>query len=166
MPLIELPCPRCKKIFSIKPSRLKDGYKKYCSRHCAHLSTRKGKLVKCHACKDEVYKSLKALKGSKSGTFFCTKSCQTKWRNNEYKGEKHSNWKGGTHAYRRIMMQGGTKPLCRLCKTGDIRILAVHHIDENRSNNVIENLAWLCHNCHLLVHHYPGERKKFMATIV
>ena len=164
--MLHLSCPQCSKLFSIKPSRLKDGYKKYCSRSCAHESTRQGKVVSCHACKAEVYKSQKALRGSKSGTFFCTKSCQTKWRNHEFKGEKHANWKGGKHAYRRMMHQSDKQKICGLCKTTDIRVLAVHHLDANRSNNVLDNLVWLCHNCHHLIHHYPDETKKYLATIV
>ncbi|MBI4281264.1 HNH endonuclease [Candidatus Uhrbacteria bacterium] len=34
------------------------------------------------------------------------------------------------------------------------RVLLVHHIDENRKNNVLSNLVWLCRNCHFLVHKY------------
>lgn len=30
----------------------------------------------------------------------------------------------------------------------DERILEVHHIDENRTNNKIDNLVILCPNCH------------------
>lgn len=58
-------------------------------------------------------------------------------------------------------MRQSIPKICRLCKTKDIRVLAVHHIDKNRKNNKISNLAWLCHNCHLLVHHYDAERNKF-----
>lgn len=166
MPLVPLTCPQCSQEFTLKPSRLKDGYTKYCSRSCAHAGTRKGKMVKCHTCGKSVYKSLKALKGSKSGNFFCLKSCQTRWRNKQYVAEKHANWKGGAHAYRRMMLQSDSAQECRLCKTTDIRILAVHHIDEDRSNNTLENFAWLCHNCHHLVHHHPDARKRFMATMV
>jgi predicted HNH restriction endonuclease len=44
--------------------------------------------------------------------------------------------------------------VCVLCKVSDKRILAVHHKDNNRKNNKVENLVWLCHNCHILVHHF------------
>ena len=65
-----------------------------------------------------------------------------------------------------MMKQSGIELVRRLCKTVDTRVLAVHHIDGNKKNNVVDNLAWLCNNCHHLVHHYPDEFKKFMATIV
>ncbi len=164
--MITLSCPQCTKSFSIKPSRLKDGYVKYCSRTCAHKANRKGKLMECGICGKKSYKQLRALKASKSGKFFCGKSCQTIWRNKEFIEEKHANWKGGKHAYRRVMIQSDKQQVCGLCKTRDLRILAVHHLDEDRKNNAIENLFWLCHNCHHLVHYYPDEQEKFMATIV
>lgn len=36
-------------------------------------------------------------------------------------------------------------------------ILGVHHIDEDRNNNTLSNLAVLCPNCHSLAHrkHIP-----------
>lgn len=164
--MISVTCSSCHKEFSIKPSRLKDGYKKYCSRSCAHKATRTGKMVMCDTCGTEIYKSGKAINGSKSGKFFCGRSCQTKWRNTEFTEEKHANWKGGKHAYRRIMLQSDKPMVCGRCNTTDKRVLAVHHLDENRKNNSIDNLAWLCHNCHHLIHHYPGEYEKYMAAMV
>lgn len=159
-------CKLCSKTFKAKPSWIKNGGGKFCSRACAHTSNRKGTMVSCFTCGSESYKQRRAINGSKSGKLFCSKSCQTKWRNTEFINEKHANWKGGLHAYRRIKTQSGDAEICTLCKISDKRILAVHHVDENRKNNTIENLQWLCHNCHHLVHHYPKERKVFMAIIV
>ena len=56
--------------------------------------------------------------------------------------------------------------MCNFCRVSDARILAVHHIDGNRENNKLENLAWLCHNCHYLVHHFDQEKRKFMEMLV
>jgi 5-methylcytosine-specific restriction endonuclease McrA len=53
-----------------------------------------------------------------------------------------------------------------LCGEGDIRMLAVHHIDQDRKNYKVENLVWLCHNCHHLVHHYEVERRRLMEALV
>lgn len=143
-----------------------NGHGMYCSSVCQYQSARKGKVVACNICGKETYKQLKALGKSKSGQFFCGKSCQTKWRNSLFIQEKHPNWKEGRFAYRSVLTRNKVPPVCTLCKTADKRVLAVHHIDENRKNNVIENLAWLCHNCHHLVHHDPKEREKFMAAMV
>lgn len=164
--MVQVSCKLCKKEFYAKPSWLKKGHGVYCSRQCGYESRRQGRTVTCHACGKETYKQPKALTRSQSGHFFCTKSCQTKWRNSVYVREKHPNWKGGHASYRELMLKNGSLPKCVLCKNTDERVLAVHHIDENRSNNVIENLAWLCHNCHHLVHHHKDERETFMAAIV
>jgi hypothetical protein len=88
------------------------------------------------------------------------------WKNkNLIVGEKHARWKYGQNAYRNILKRNGKIPICGRCKTEDFRILAGHHIDKNRKNNNLENLMWLCHNCHFLIHHYNEERDKLMASI-
>lgn len=165
MPLIKR-CRICKAQFKTKPYFVRHGGGKYCSAACHHQGIRKGKMVSCFLCGKQVYKSLQHLKRSKSGKYFCTKSCQTKWRNTQFIGPKHANWVHGRSAYKSVLIRHGVPRVCRLCKTKDVRVLAVHHIDKNRSNNRLENLAWLCHNCHFLIHHYQDEKEVFMATIV
>lgn len=130
------------------------------------IGSKTGKIVECHSCGKKVYKTQKALRVSKSKTYFCTKSCQTKWRNSVFVGSKHANWKEGKFAYRSVLGRNKIPKICALCKTKDSRVLAVHHIDKNRTNNNVNNLAWLCNNCHFLVHHYEKELQKFMETLV
>ena len=36
----------------------------------------------------------------------------------------------------------------------------------NRINNNVDNLVWLCHNCHHLVHYYEVDQEKFMVPMV
>ena len=164
MPIVN--CRRCSESFKAKLSWLKKGHGVFCSSACQYADARKGKMIKCSICGKEAYKKPKALERSKSGKFFCGKSCQTKWRNSEFILEKHPNWKNGRNAYRSVMKCSKSPKVCTLCSTTDSRILAVHHIDENRTNNNIENLVWLCHNCHHLVHQYPEGRAQLMAAIV
>lgn len=159
-------CVLCKAPFETKLFFVKKGQGKYCSPQCQHLGARKGEEVACHVCKKVVYKQKKALERSKSKKFFCGRSCQTQWRNQLYIGNKHKNWKGGLYAYRSILPRNNVAAVCALCKIKDKRVLAVHHIDHNRKNNKVENLVWLCHNCHHLVHRYPNEHDKFMVAIV
>jgi 5-methylcytosine-specific restriction endonuclease McrA len=40
--------------------------------------------------------------------------------------------------------------ICAEC--GDTENIEVHHIDGNRWNNHLDNLAPLCHDCHMKVH--------------
>lgn len=151
---ISVACKRCDKKFSVKPSHHTLGFGKYCSRTCSALSKRKGESVPCDVCGTEVYRAAGRKKKSKSGKFFCTKRCQTLWRNQLYIGERHANWRHGRAAYRSVLGRAHREKVCELCRTQDQRILTVHHKDRNRKNNELDNLAWLCHNCHFLVHHY------------
>lgn len=159
-------CVECGKEFYAKPFWLKKGWGKYCSSKCQHAGMRTGNEMPCHICGRITYKQEKDLKRSKSGLYFCSKSCQTKWRNQLYTGEKHTNYTTGLYSYRSVLNRNKIPKICKLCQNADIRVLAVHHIDKNRENNKLKNLAWLCHNCHFLVHHDERERKKFMAAIV
>ena len=49
--------------------------------------------------------------------------------------------------------------VCKICKCDDTRVLVVHHLDKNHKNNNIDNLVFLCHNCHHLVHHHKVKIK-------
>ncbi len=159
-------CLICSKQFYVKPVHVRMGYGKYCSTTCQYEGRKTGKVVSCFVCGKNVYKNKKALLGSKSGKYFCGKSCQTVWRNSEFVGAKHSNFIDGISTYKSILNRNKIPKMCKLCGTGDIRILAVHHIDHNHFNNDLKNLTWLCHNCHFLVHHDKVEKARFLAKLI
>ena len=161
----QIKCKICSKEFYVKPNLIKKGWGKYCSRKCSHEGNKNGMTVKCFICNKEVYKSRKAINGSKSKNYFCGRSCQAVWRNSiAFVGKNHANWKDGRFTYRNIMLRSKTPKICKICGEKDTRVLLVHHIDVNNKNNELKNLTWLCHNCHFLVHHYIEERKKFTIT--
>jgi len=155
-------CKICKKEFSVKPSHLKLGWGKYCSNECRWKGQLKGKIVDCYMCKKGTYRSPKELRVSKSGKFFCSKSCQTIWRNTSFMGPLSANWKYGGSTYRNTLIKSDKKQACRLCKIDNPIILAAHHKDHNRKNNALDNLTWLCFNCHYLVHHDIELNKKVL----
>ena len=158
MPLVRK-CKVCKKEFKTKPYWVKIGGGKYCSKWCHYQGLKTGKTIVCFICKKEAYKSIKNLGRSKSKKYFCSKSCQAIWRNSiVYIGENHPNWRGGESTYKNILLRTKILPICSKCRTKDKRVLAVHHLDRNRKKNKVENLIWLCHNCHHLIHHYPQEK--------
>ncbi len=158
-------CKICKSNFQTKSFFVKNGGGKYCSKVCHYRGLKKGKTISCFICQKENYKSPQSIKRSKSGKFFCSKSCQTKWRNQEFIGPKHANWTSGRNSYRSVLDRYKISRICTLCKSSDERILAVHHVDSNRLNNEVSNLAWLCHNCHFLAHHDGVERQRFMYNL-
>lgn len=165
MPIVKI-CKTCGEQFKTKPFFVKNGGGIYCSIDCHHKGLKKGQMVKCFICNKEIYRSPKSLRISKSKKYFCSKSCQTKWRNVQFIGEKHGNWANGKYSYRSVLTRNKIPKICKLCDIKDDRILAVHHIDKNRLNNKLGNLTWLCHNCHFLVHHDDVSRKKLMETLV
>lgn len=153
-------CGRCGKEFYAKPSHVANGHGKYCSAKCHHENMRTGVWLKCEGCSKDVYRTPKYIHASKSKKYFCSKSCQTVWRNKEFSGMRHANWQHGRGSYRNIMKRTGKKAVCELCKITDTRVIVVHHKDQNRRNNDLSNLVWLCRNCHLLVHDYDVGRER------
>jgi hypothetical protein len=47
----------------------------------------------------------------------------------------------------------GEEIRCEKCDLKDTDILTIHHIDNNKKNNDINNLLMLCYNCHYKIHH-------------
>ena len=156
MPIVS--CKLCKKEFYTKPNWLRIGRGKYCSNLCRTNATRRGKKVKCSNCENIVYKTLKSLNNSKSGKYFCGRACSLAWLNGPRNGKKHHRWNKGVASYRGILEKSGVLPICLRCGKTDKRILVVHHKNQDRKNNELDNLIWLCMNCHFLVHHYKVER--------
>ena len=153
MPIVK--CKLCEKEFYAKPSWLKNGWGKYCSSKCQYEAQKTGKFIACYICGKKTWKTPKQTDHSKSGKFFCGKSCQTLWRNKEFRGPRHHNWKGGKYIiHKSLLLENDIKAVCKLCKSKDERVLAVHHLDKNRKNNNVKNLVFLCQNCHHLVHYH------------
>lgn len=74
--------------------------------------------------------------------------------------ENHPAWKGGItyEEYGREFTEGLKEQVrfrdgykCRICGCPQVesrKALAIHHIDYNKKNNALDNLATLCINCH------------------
>ena len=161
---MERTCKICSKTFYPKIYHVKAGWGMFCSRKCHYLSMKTGKMVSCNECGEKVYKNVTKLTHSKSGKFFCNKSCQTKWRNKYFSGNKHKNWIEGNSTYRKVLMDSNAVEICTRCKKDDKRILIAHHIDHNRKNYDVKNLMRLCRNCHFLIHYDKLEEKKMLKT--
>jgi len=66
-------------------------------------------------------------------------------------GKNSSQWKGGISQdyYRRIAFEN-LPNLCEIC--GSLNQLRVHHKDQNRLNNDLNNLMIVCKSCHNKIH--------------
>ncbi len=146
-------CAQCRGEFYAKPYHLRKGQGRFCSIKCKGRASEISIQFDCAVCKKKIERLPSRVSRSKSGKFFCTKSCQTIWRNQEFSGVRHKGWKDGSSRYREILLRSNRVQKCAGCHVTDVRILAVHHVDQNRKNNVLGNLRWLCHNCHYLAHH-------------
>lgn len=51
----------------------------------------------------------------------------------------------------KLLLRAGVPKRCARCGTEEGWI-EIHHLDEDYTNNVLENLQWLCRSCHMSVH--------------
>lgn len=86
----------------------------------------------------------KAIKDYKHSKGTCSRSCSNVFFRS---GENNGNWKADR--YRTTCFEYH-KPICIVC--GEDKIVAVHHLDENRKNNDPSNLIPLCPTHHQYVH--------------
>ena len=137
----------------------KTNFKNYpitgCSKECLANLKRTGSYFTCKNCGKVFYRTKSQQKRSKSGDYFCSRSCATVINNIRHKsGSDHSNWKDGLASYRdralRFYGSSCMNPNCVIQKVG-IEIpeimLDVHHL-KGRDNNDLENLIVLCVWCH------------------
>jgi 5-methylcytosine-specific restriction endonuclease McrA len=156
---IDVICPYCKIGFQVSKRTFnfntKNNLKIYCSKTCS--DARKGSSVTCNCatCGKEIKKQKSIIKRSKSTKVFCSRSCAVSYNNKLKTGEKHPNYVNGDGSYRRLAFNSLSNK-CSDCGNEDERVLEVHHIDENRKNNNIENLVILCANCHKIRHNFNG----------
>lgn len=150
--MLSVRCIICSKEFTIKPSHEKLGWGKFCSNDCKREGQKSGTVFNCSTCSKQIYRAASKIKRSKSRLFFCNKTCQTLWRNSLYIEKEHPNWVNGIRSYREIIKRSGAEKKCIHCNIDDERVLAVHHLDHDRTNNTVSNLVWMCMNCHFLIH--------------
>lgn len=124
--------------------------KSACSPECGGSARQQRLIVECAVCGKKYGKCQSKMANSKSGLHFCSRNCKDK-------GQRL----GGIEAimpphYGRAESQEVCKryiknivePKCEDC--GDCRryLLAVHHKDGNKKNNVETNFEIVCFSCH------------------
>lgn len=140
---ILLRCEECGHQWEASPSSvLYNDYK----HRCPNCGTNKsGKYVKCSYCGKLLYRSKSQLEKSQTGYYYCNRTCGNLHKN--ILRAQNGDW-DNTSNYR-LKAFSIYPHVCAVCGWNeDERILEVHHRDENRNNNKLENLCILCPTCH------------------
>lgn len=128
---------------------------KFCSRECSGLHHRSELIEgKCDFCKKDI--KFKKTKLYKSNYHFCNNTCKKGF----FKSQSHlrgtfsgHNKMSAQSKYRKMTFEEYENK-CYYCGYDTcINILQVHHLDEDRTNNKIENLRIVCPTCHAEVHY-------------
>ena len=135
-----------------------------CSRKCRDEANRIRINVICAQCGKEFSISPSKMAKSKSGLYFCTRSCKDHaQRLGGIVAIQPSHYKDGCASYReRALRTYGAK--CRGCGYDEYEeMLDANHRDGNRKNNKIENLEVLCVWCHAWETRMVQKLKKAVA---
>lgn len=109
--------------------------------------------LNCYFCGKTIFRLPSRVRHSKTGKFFCCREHQEfaskTTINNGKITPNYFDRPIDPRAYRTLMMSFYPATCCETCQYAEhIEILEVHHIDSNRRNNKLDNLIWLCPNCH------------------
>lgn len=137
--------------------------KMYCSSKCSNVAKEKKTKLVCLMCGKE-FERVSCHVGEYN---FCSKECVNQWNKENRRGENSSRWQGGIHyqngyifkkekdgGYRgehRILME---EKLGRKLTPNEV----VHHIDGNKTNNDIDNLAVMTRAEHAILHR-PSDKR-------
>lgn len=158
-------CKHCKKEFDFKSTSEKANHSRWCEynpdkktenvlsalkkRHDNQFGNFIKITVSCDCCgKDFLVEEREHLFPSKE-KYFCSRKCANSV------GGKAKRDKYGLTSYTSIAKEHYEEK-CIVC--GFDEIVEVHHIDENRNNNDIKNLVFLCPNHHYLLHRKKSEK--------
>ena len=159
-------CLQCGKEFYYPPSRkVSEKWKPYCSNKC-----RLARRNKCENCGIEFY-VVPSMVGK-----YCSKKCHSKSMEG-FRGAEHPQWTGGRVVRKDgyIVVRNPKNPIKyilehRLIMSNHIgRELKtnehVHHKNENKSDNRLDNLELLSHGEHTTLHHKKEPKDKSMLLV-
>ncbi len=130
----------------------RDQVRKFCSRICSAKGQRVRVKLNCGYCGRGVEKS-PSKASTRTGLVFCSREHKDLAQRLEsgIKELHPPHYGTGRHNYREIAYRSARKICvgCGYCELEDM--LDVHHVDGDRDNNALGNLAILCVFCHALV---------------
>ena len=144
---LQATCANCHKSFEIKVKtynqRKKTGQERFfCSVACVSKSNVTSIKTACARCGKEILARPSRIKKSKTGNVFCSRSCAISEHNKDGRARKN-----GSQTYRKDAINHyGAR--CEICHYSVLKVLEVHHIDGNRTNNELNNLIVVCPTHH------------------
>lgn len=150
-PAINKTCDHCGEVYIVAKRFSKKS--RFCNKICASNATKDQLVFYCSLCGVEFMRCRSKLNNSKYGLYFCSRLCKEKAQSfNGIPDFKPSSYKNGNYIdYRKLAFDTYGKK-CNKCSYSTYeRMLDVHHLNNDRSNNKIENLEVLCLWCHGLV---------------
>ncbi len=153
-------CEKCQTIFLTRKGVGKD---RFCSPKCSQTFTPNRIKIQCSYCNNEFDRIPSKLQNSKSGLYFCNRECKEEAQKlGGIKEIQPPHYGTGKISYRDFFTDEDY--YCRRCKYQEFKCgIDIHHIDENRENNDLENLIPLCSNCHRGLHNECWELKELKA---
>ena len=155
---VHIQCLNCGVDHTVEQKEINRGYGKFCSLTCSSRYSAKNKSapqpnVRCAWCSKSFYRSPSKIKRTKNNLHFCSVNCHNKAaRLNGGLPEIWPEHYGTGNDYRKIAFDNLSHKCNRCEYDKHIKILEVHHIDEDRTNNMLSNLEILCPNCHTVEH--------------
>jgi hypothetical protein len=154
---LKLNCLHCDSIHYKLDCQTKKGRGKFCSKECANKHRQNGSTLKCEFCEVEFYRRFGEQKEFIKN--YCSKEC---YSNDRVLKSKKTTYLKTNDRHTHIVV--AEKAMNRKLIKGEV----VHHIDCNKHNNSIENLAVLpSQSIHAKVHfgNYDFEQYKLINLI-
>lgn len=143
-----LSCETCKREFYIPPSRIREAEKNgHTTRYCSIKCYRKNGAANPFWGKRHTVESKKKMSSNPNRSKFP-------------KGSENPNFirygkefvPSHVQNIKKYLAHAGISS-CQRCGWNKAPILELHHQDRNRKNNSLENIEFLCPNCHTLEHY-------------
>lgn len=161
---MERKCSFCQEAFDVDPREVRRGNGRFCSLSCSGRSraNRDRELnCVCAWCSKPFYRATNKKLRSRSGLQFCTRHCKDRAQRIGGVKEIHPVHYGVTASDYRTLALRTLESRCNKCGYNSIvEVLHVHHRDENRNNNSLDNLEVLCPTCHE-AHHFLSKSGKW-----
>lgn len=155
-------CETCQGEFLADKREVNRGNARYCSLSC--VASRKRVATpntECAYCGIPFYRSRSKLKASKSGLAFCCREHKDLAQRLGGIREIQPKHYGTIVTDYRTVAKRELNPICSGCGYDKVPgILEVHHKNHDRSDNSIDNLCYLCPNCHQ-EHHFNTKTGRY-----